>query len=545
MRRRGNTIGIIKGSGNMNRAVRCAAYAAVAVLCWTFQASAQVIYVDGNAPGVTQDGQSWCTAHLRLQNALSAATPGTEIRVADGVQTPTLPNGSRGISFALRDGVAILGGYAGCGAADPDERDPSVYLSILSGDLNGDDAGAMNKGENSLHVVTGAGVSPSAVLDGFTITGAFANSGNPGDRGGGIFIFPVSGSPTIRRCIIRDNIVAAKGAGMYGFLFEGVLEDCVFKDNEATDGGGLYNLQSNPLVKGCSFEGNTAAATGGGVFNLGGDPVFEDCRFQNNQAIGGGAMNNTSDTHVTLKRCRLTENQALGGGSPSGGGILCQNASVDIHDSIINGNSATVRGGGVHGTLGSTISIRNSVLAFNTAANVGGVGTSGSATSIVSSILWGNGDNTGMPRSAQAGLFSGTLEVDYSILMGWDDVLGGEGNSGDDPMFADADGADNFPGTPDDDFRLAPESPARDSGDPAFAPPLGVTDYDGAPRLVCDRVDMGPFEFEPVGDCPDMGGDGEPPSVPTVSSWGAITLTLLLLVAGKLVFYQSRQHRLN
>ena len=95
-----------------------------------------VVFVDGDATGPAHDGTSWCTAFTDLNDVLMAATAGTEIRVADGTYKPGL---IRTNTFLLKTGVAILGGFAGCGAVDPDLRDLSIYESVLSGDLSGDD----------------------------------------------------------------------------------------------------------------------------------------------------------------------------------------------------------------------------------------------------------------------------------------------------------------------------------------------------------------------------------------------------------------------
>jgi hypothetical protein len=94
-----------------------------------------------------------------LQDALLAAGPGDR-EGSGGIYRPDASSahpdgtGDRETSFVLADGVRILGGYAGPGAADPDERDPDLYETILSGDLNGDDGPAFtNYEDNSRHIV--------------------------------------------------------------------------------------------------------------------------------------------------------------------------------------------------------------------------------------------------------------------------------------------------------------------------------------------------------------------------------------------------------
>ena len=105
---------------------------------------AEVIYVDADATGAN-DGSSWADAYNFLQDALTAAWSGDEIRIAQGIYTPDTnladPNGSgdRTATFQLINGVTIKGGYAGEGTPDPNARDIELYETILTGDLNGDD----------------------------------------------------------------------------------------------------------------------------------------------------------------------------------------------------------------------------------------------------------------------------------------------------------------------------------------------------------------------------------------------------------------------
>ena len=71
----------------------------------------------------------------------------------------TDPNDGRSATFQLKDRVRLFGGYAGLGAPDPDLRDPDAYVSILSGDLAGNDGpNFQNNADNSYHVVTTGGL---------------------------------------------------------------------------------------------------------------------------------------------------------------------------------------------------------------------------------------------------------------------------------------------------------------------------------------------------------------------------------------------------
>ncbi len=105
------------------------------VAMWSMAASAQVVYVDSGAGG-GEDGSSWADAYKYLQDALASASSGDEVRVAQGLYRPDdgagIVEGDREASFALKNGVAVKGGYAGLGEADPERRNIGLYVTVLS-----------------------------------------------------------------------------------------------------------------------------------------------------------------------------------------------------------------------------------------------------------------------------------------------------------------------------------------------------------------------------------------------------------------------------
>jgi hypothetical protein len=186
----------------------------VFLLAMVGTARGQIIYVDTDANGAN-DGSSWADAYNYLQDALAAAGSGDEVRVAEGIYTPdsnsAIPNGSgdRTATFQLISGVTMEGGYAGFGEPDPNERDPDLYETVLSGDLNGDDGpDFVNNGENSYHVVTGSGTDETAMLDGCTIIAGYSETGTIflGKTGAGMLNH--NGSPVVTNCTFRDNFSA-------------------------------------------------------------------------------------------------------------------------------------------------------------------------------------------------------------------------------------------------------------------------------------------------------------------------------------------------
>ncbi len=191
-------------------------------------------FVDADAPGPA-DGLTWATAFNNPQDALAVAMAGDDIRVARGTYMPNgghigdggfvAGSGAAVATFQLINGVTIEGGYAGFGEDNPDNRDTSGNVTILSGDLSGNDmpvacvtdaecggAGGLlcsegfciipaNNAENSTAVTTGSGTDATTVLNGFTIKGAFGTSG----------MVNIAGSPAVLDCIFSENISVSGG----------------------------------------------------------------------------------------------------------------------------------------------------------------------------------------------------------------------------------------------------------------------------------------------------------------------------------------------
>ncbi len=304
---------------------------------------AETRFVDDDAQ-VGGDGLSWSTAHRYLRDPLSDVGAGvTEIRVAQGTyltdRSENFPNGMgvRTARINLVTGVVIRGGYAGQGAIDPDERDVSLYETIISGDIGvpGDDS------DNSYHVIVGDGEDATAVLDGFTITAGNADGGSPNNHHGG---------------------------GMSNFFGSPTVIDCTFVGNVASSGGGgMCNRFSGPTVSGCTFRCNTAM-DGGGMYNFDGSPVVINCTFTQNSATVGGGMNNASDSTTLVTNCTFTQNSAS-----SGGGMHNKGGSATVvTDCTFDGNTCGAHGGAIGSSLGTGMTISGCSFANNIAGYNGG-----------------------------------------------------------------------------------------------------------------------------------------------------------------------------
>ncbi len=412
-----------------------------------------ILYVDKNVTGGTEQGNSWDNAISELADALlwartqyneASATWNSDeplqIWVATGTYLPMYSaedgnyteDGGRSNSFVLVPDVQVFGGFdpdAGIETLDDDRLLPNDENgTILSGDIGteGDES------DNANHVVISAGTIGSTVLNGLTLSGGYAFA-DPGDvitvneetvhhnRGGGIFIS--NSSPRLSHLLISNNSA-----------------------NE--DGGGVHNLDSSPAITNVIFEGNFAGYNGGGM-NI-------------------NTVLNTEDSSPTFTNVVFAENKAdeeygYGGALSNGGAPIFTNVTFTKN---ISGSGGAIYNAG-------TLSMTNS-------------------------IIWGND----APYYGKEIYNSGTINLYYSLYregeyIVYDDADGftaDEYSITSDPQFTDADAGN---------YSLQSVSPAIKAGDPDTDLSLFPTNSDdnpvdlaGNPRVKNATIDIGSYEFQ-------------------------------------------------
>jgi uncharacterized repeat protein (TIGR01451 family)/fimbrial isopeptide formation D2 family protein len=447
---------------------------------------AGVLYVDAGATG-TGAGSSWANAFATVQDALAVATGGDEIWVAEDVYYPDEGAGQtddvRTSTFALQNAVALYGGFVGTETLRT-QRDWSAHVTILSGDIDGNDANTDGNdiaettsdivGSNAYHVVTGSGTNATAILDGFTVTAGYANGESPHSYGGGIFNYN-SGSPQLANLTIIGNYADWYGGGMLNYQGSSpALSNVVLSSNTANSGaGGMYNYTSNPTLSNVTFRSNQAVYEGGGgMYNYDSSPQVTNALFIGNSARrhGGGVTN-----------------------GPSGNGRF---VNVAFYGNYVGGSTWDGAGGGMFNYNGSTPQVVNATFAGNYASFHGGGLADfygGNDATLTNCILWGNAAGT---AGAQAYLDTGDAATFNTSLVQGGCPAGATCNAPfltDDPRFLAPIAASSAPTTT-GSYRLQAGSPAIDAGDSSAV--TGVTtDLDGEARILGGGVDLGAYEF--------------------------------------------------
>ena len=408
---------------------------------------------------ITGDG-SLAAPYATIEFGVAHAISGDTVRVAPGAYFPAG-------TIVIPSGLKLIG--AGLGR--------TVVTGI--GGLSGPIFNMVN-------------CSSETLLEGFEIRGG------GGAAGGAIQI--TDGQPVIQRNDFSDNGVSSSGGAIYITLNSGpvcapFIANNTFSGNEAGQrGGAIYANNADPYIYRCTFTGNGASGAyplggGGAVYINGGEARFHRCSFEDNDVPNGsgGAIYLTQTTGV-----------------------------VDIWETLFDGNTSGVTGGGVHAyENGYQTNVRNCRFENNVSESYGGGLNLYNAAAIVNGCsFYGNhaadnlspgaidiyDEDADQPTTVDSCIFysngidditnPGTdcdVTVTYSLL---EHAQAGTGNiTGEDPVFT---------GGTDWALRLHESSPCIDAGNPASTLTVDwevlarPKDGDGDGTA---RVDMGSYEF--------------------------------------------------
>lgn len=290
------------------------------------QTCGEPLYVAAASKAIKPDGRAWSTAFRDLQQALAlvdeqlASCGGrVELWIAKGRYLPT-GDGDRKKSFWPCGRVSLYGGFAGT-ETTRDARDFQKNLTILSGDLAGDDV-AGNYDDNSYPVValgqdvTGqAPCSASAqtvVLDGLVIASGMANVPFQLDHSGAIRIG--ESTPELRNLVVVDS-GGHRGAIACGGTGAPTLDNVV-----------VANTRMGAAISGydCPYQIDdtiTAGTADGEAFywletgGPGAQPSLRNMVVAGNRTTQGGTFrtDNPQLGHITLSHVTMAGNESRDG----------------------------------------------------------------------------------------------------------------------------------------------------------------------------------------------------------------------------------------
>ena len=182
-------------------------------------------------------------------------------------------------------------------------------------------------------------------------TGSSANladtdlSHNTATKYGGAVYVSANSKATLTNVTLSDNHAATGGALFLWSNSSADLNNSEVSGNKATgNGGGVYVYDATCSVtasNGTVFRENSGYR-GGGIFSSGGTVTVEDSTFEKNTATDdGGAIAATQNSSLTVRNSKVLENKA----ADTAGGILAEKSTLEVTDSIIDGNRASVGGG--------------------------------------------------------------------------------------------------------------------------------------------------------------------------------------------------------
>jgi len=290
-----------------------------------------------------------------IQSALNASVPGDTVLVADGTYSGA---GNCGLDFGGTDIVLVSESGAAFTTVDCQETDRILYFH--------------------------SGETAAAVVGGFTLTGGDSTIGGsairvglPGGAG--------ASSPTIRDCVVEDNVAAVADSGVV-LLQAGSPQftNVLVVSNRSPGGGNVVVTGGAPAFTGGSVSWNV----GTGIVAYPASATFTGCGISGNTRSGvhlpgsvsapGIARSDSCLEQPVFTGCLITGNTT----TASGGGILIDPVVFCVYSPLfeaclVAGNSASGYGGGVAllGTVwdGATApAFHGCTIAGNSAGSSGG-----------------------------------------------------------------------------------------------------------------------------------------------------------------------------
>jgi hypothetical protein len=444
-----------------------------------------------------------------IQGALDVAQPGDVVEVATGtyfekVEFPR--SGQLGQPIVLRaaDGAHVILDGTGIGGENMVLIASRSHVQVIGLEIR-----------NNLSVTDGSGVRILGACSGVEIRDNTIHEIR-GENAMGITVYGTESSPIEDLIIHGNEIFDCEPAPSEALTLNGNVTDFEVSENFVHDVdnigidfiGGETDIQSNPtlVARNGVVRGNTVLRANsiyrggyaGGIYVDGGrDIVIENNRVgESDLGIEIGAENaGLVTTGILVRNNVLHHNERAGlvfGGYEAAVGRANGNAFTG--NTLFANNTVGESGVGTHFVGGGIGEIWVQFAEDNLVS--GNIVVAGPENVFVGSFDAGSS----VSNNFDFNLYFGSEDValgDFSLngvgyvgLVEWQGGTGFDGNSlATDPQLADP---------PTLDWRLDPDSPAIDRGDPAYLADPGESDFGGGPRVTGGRVDIGADEIELV-----------------------------------------------
>ncbi|MCP4709092.1 MAG: hypothetical protein GY869_10745, partial [Planctomycetes bacterium] len=276
------------------------------------------------------------------------------------------------IAAANSDIVNIAAGiYTGDGNRDIDYLGRAIAVRGAGPELTVIDCQGMSRGVSIKHFDNTAQVSLEGVS---IINGRFLGDEFYIYRGGGIYI--EDAAPVVQNCVFRNN-QAVEGGGMFIFIigkprpeprevYQPQIINCRFEDNLAEFRGGamgfegypdyIYPLMCEPHIIDCVIQGNQSLYYGGGVcIGSGAQIMIDHCEFlQNDADINGGGICLIDPYYYNVGNAKITNSVFIGNHTSGSGGALANLepwGNYEIRNCTVIQNTADLKGGGIYNSI--------------------------------------------------------------------------------------------------------------------------------------------------------------------------------------------------
>ncbi len=138
-------------------------------------------------------------------------------------------------------------------------------------------------------------------------------------------------------------------------------------DPDVSQGGAVYALNASLSLERVAVRGNNAKFSGA-IHLFGGTHRFINCSFTGNQAESNVALGVLAGASLYMSNATVSNNNHIVGDDSVGGAIVLQGGNLIVRNSTITNNSGRLGGGIAHITANpSSLDIGNTIVAGNTA----------------------------------------------------------------------------------------------------------------------------------------------------------------------------------